>query len=286
MLPLVHGNAAHSMSGLGHSSVVVLAAGLGTRFGGLKQLAAVGADGAAIMDVLVARAATTGFDRAVIVVSPGTEAQVRGHLAARGRAPIPVDVAVQGLMPGRSRPLGTADAVLAARDAVDGSFVVVNGDDLYPTEGFALLADHLGRAAAAEHAMVAFRVGRTLTGTRPVSRALVEVDARSALVRIREGTVVPGADGLQFEVGSSCWPLRDDACVSMNMWGFRPVMLEALAEAVAKFVSERRPGEAFLPDVVAAQVAAGATVRVRVSEERCIGVTHDEDLAEVRNALT
>jgi choline kinase len=265
---------------------VVLAAGSGTRFGGLKQLAAVRADGAAIMDVLVARAATAGFERAVIVIAPGMEAQIRGHLVARGNAPIPVGLAVQELLPGRSRPLGTADAVLAARDAVDGSFVVVNGDDLYPADGFELLADHLGRAPDDEHAMVAFRVARTLTGSRPVSRALVDVDARSALVGIRERTVVPGADGLQFEVGSSRRPLRDDAYVSMNMWGFRASIFDALAVAVAEFVSKRRTGEAFLPDVVAAQVAVGVMVRVLVSDARCLGVTHDEDLAAVRNALT
>ena len=109
--------------------------------------------------------------------------------------------------------------------------------------------------------------------------------ASAALLAIREGTVVPAADGLQFQVESTRVPLRDDALVSMNMWGFRPSIYDALADAVAAFVAEGRDGEVFLPNVVAAQVAAGVTVRVVTSEDRCFGVTHDDDLAAVRSAL-
>jgi NDP-sugar pyrophosphorylase family protein len=213
------------------------------------------------------------------------EAQVRGHLAAMGDTPIPVDLAMQRLVPGRTRPLGTADAVLAARAAVDGSFVVVNGDDVYPEPAFALLAVHLADGAAGEHALVAFRVSQTLSGDRPVSRAIVETDEAGALVAIREGTVVPGAAGLRFETATGSQPIADDACVSMNMWGFRPSIFEPLADAVAQFVAEDRDGEAWLPDVVQAQVDAGATVRVLMCEERCFGVTHEADLAAVRSAL-
>jgi hypothetical protein len=265
-------------------TVVVLAAGSGSRFGGLKQLAEVGAGGAAIMDISVRRAAAAGFDRAVIVISPGMETQVREHLAAMGDAPIPIDLARQRLRPGRTRPLGTADAVLAARAAVDGSFVVVNGDDVYPERAFALLAGHMAGGSTDEHALVAFRVAQTLTGDRPVSRAILELDGTRALVAIREGTVVSGAPGRRFETANGSQPITDDACVSMNMWGFRPSIFEPLADAVAQFVAEDRQGEAWLPEVVQAQVDAGVTVRVFVCEERCFGVTHEADLAAVRNA--
>ena len=266
-------------------TVVVLAAGSGSRFGGLKQLAEVGAGGAAIMDISVRRAAAVGFGRAVIVIAPGMEGQVRSHLAAMGDAPIPVDLAVQRLVPGRTRPLGTADAVLAARAAVDGSFAVVNGDDVYPERAFALLTGHLGGSSGGEHALVAFPVAQTLSGDRAVSRAILEVDDTQALVAIREGTVVSGAGGRRFEAADGSQPIADDARVSMNMWGFRPSIFEPLADAVAQFVAEDRHGEAWLPDVVQSQVDAGATVRVLVCEERCFGVTHEADLAAVRSAL-
>jgi bifunctional N-acetylglucosamine-1-phosphate-uridyltransferase/glucosamine-1-phosphate-acetyltransferase GlmU-like protein len=271
-------------------SVVVLAAGLGSRFGGLKQLVAVGADGAAIMDILVRRAAAAGFGDAVIVVAPGTEEAVRAHLDAMPAAPVPVGLAVQQPAPSprsspTSRPLGTAAAVLAARGAVTGSFAVVNGDDLYPADGFEMLARHLRDAPPTEHAMVAFRAGRTLTGDRPVSRALVETDAAGALRAIREGTVVPTPDGLRFEAGAETFALPAEQPVSMNMWAFREPIFGALQRAVAAFVAAGCDGEVFLPDVVAAMVEAGATVRVLVSDHSCVGVTHNEDLGAVKAAL-
>ena len=189
-------------------SVVVLAAGLGSRFGGLKQLAEVGTDGAAIMDILVRRAADAGFGGAVIVVAPETEPVVHAHLDAMPAGPVPVRLAVQPLAPGRARPLGTAAAALAARGTVTGSFAVVNGDDLYPADGFERLARHLrDRAARRARDGRVPRRGRTLTGDRPVSRALVETDGTGALRSIREGAVVSTADGLRFETGAERVPL-------------------------------------------------------------------------------
>jgi NDP-sugar pyrophosphorylase family protein len=268
-------------------SLVVLAAGLGSRFGGLKQLAAVGSDGATIMDFNIRRAAAAGFSRAVLVIAPGMEGQMRRHLVEEpGVPPIPVDVVVQPVVPGRSRPLGTAAAVLAARDAVAGSFVVVNGDDVYPTSAFALIEEHLHRGSGAEHALVAFRAAQTLVSDRPVSRAALDIDAAGALVAIREGTITAGAAGLEFAVAGAVRPLGSDARVSMNMWGFRPSIFEPLAAAVAEFVAEDRDGEVWLPDVVQAQVDAGVTVRVLVCEERCFGVTHPDDVGPVRSMLS
>jgi bifunctional N-acetylglucosamine-1-phosphate-uridyltransferase/glucosamine-1-phosphate-acetyltransferase GlmU-like protein len=255
-------------------SVVALAAGLGSRFGGRKQLAEVGPDGAAIVDVLARRAAAAGFDQAVLVIAPGMDGDMRAHLAARPDPGLPVVLATQ------ERPRGTADAVLAARDAVDGPFVVLNADDLYPAGAFTALHEHLVHGGA-EHALVAFQVARTLTSARPVMRARIEVDAEQHLAGIREGAVLSAGDGLQFEVDRTRQPLSDEALVSMNMWGFLPSILETVAELVAA----PRDGEAYLPDAVAAQMAAGAKVRVLVSDERCVGITYAEDVEAVRGAL-
>src|SRR2546423_12219513 len=166
------------------STLVVLAAGRGTRFGGLKQLVAVRDDGATVTDLLVRRAADAGIEKAVIVVRPEIEAQVRAHVEAIGSTGIPVELVVQ------RRPRGTADAVLAARDAVGGPFVVVNADDLYPASAFSSIARHLRDAPAHENAVVGFRVQRTLVGSRPESRALLTIDGAGVLVAVREGSVV------------------------------------------------------------------------------------------------
>jgi choline kinase len=271
-----------------NAGVVILAGGLGTRFGGVKQLAEVGAGGAAIMDLLLRRSGAAGFSYAVVVVAPAIEHEVRAHLdlmdQASGAPPMPVAIAVQDLPVGRSRPMGTAHAVLAAREQVGGSFVVVNADDLYPTDAFALAAEHLRTAPDDEHALVGFRVAQTLTSDRPVSRALVEIDD-GRMVAASEGKVVTRRGERFFEAGAQVTPLRGDECVSMNMWVLRESAFTASADAVAAFVATGSAGEVFLPHVVASMVRAGETVRVIVSESPCIGVTHHEDLAAVRAAL-
>jgi hypothetical protein len=270
------------------AGVVILAGGLGTRFGGPKQLVEVGADGATIMDILLRRAEAAGFSYGVVVVAPALESAVRSHLEVMrgtvGSPEMPVEVAVQELPAGRSQPMGTAHAVLAARDKVRGPFVVANADDLYPADAFVLAADHLPSAPPHEHAMVGFRVARTLTSDRPVSRALADVE-NGRLVAAPEGRVVTRGGGLLFETGASVAPLRGDECVSMNLWVLRHSAFAALADGVARFVSGGCVGEVFLPDVIVAMVRGGETVRVVVSESACIGVTHDEDVAAVRAAL-
>jgi dTDP-glucose pyrophosphorylase len=271
-------------------TLVILAGGVGSRFGGLKQLAEIRSDGAAIMDFLLERAARAGFERAIVVVAPATEHLVGAHLdAMRGSvfpADFPVELAVQRAVPGRTKPLGTADAVLATRAAVEGSFAVVNADDLYPAAAFGAIASHLRRGPGDEHAAVAFPVAATLTEARPVSRALIEVDASGTLTSIREGRVLTEADGLRFEAGTFTTRLADDALVSMNMWGFRPSVFDALARAVPAFRASPVEGEVFLTDVVGSMVESGAVVRVIVSEGACPGVTYPDDLAAVQRALT
>jgi bifunctional N-acetylglucosamine-1-phosphate-uridyltransferase/glucosamine-1-phosphate-acetyltransferase GlmU-like protein len=259
------------------SSLVVLAAGRGTRFGGLKQLVAVRDDGATVTDVLVRRAADAGIEQAVIVVRAAIEELIRAHVDGMGAAGIPVELAVQ------RRPRGTADAVLAAREVVGGALVVVNADDLYPAGAFSLIATHLRDAPAHEHAVVGFRLDRTLVGSRPEARALLTIDEAGALVAIREGRVEKDG-GLRFRAAMSVDVLRGDEIVSMNMWGFRPSVFDALAAAVAELGAHDPDVEVFLPDVVAMMIAGGATVRVLLSDEACIGITYREDVDAVRAA--
>lgn len=244
--------------------LVVLAAGSGVRFGGVKQLAAVGPNGEAILDLLIERAAHAGFDAVVVVTSAAIEGQMRAHFAVFPPA-LPVDLALQ------AEPRGTADAVLAARASVTGSFVVVNADDLYPGNAFVSVAAHLSNKN--EPALVAFRVGRTLIGERPVKRARLEVDGADALVAIRESTVIAGDGGL-----------HDDEWVSMNLWAFPQSMFDELERAMAASKPDA-DGEILLPDVVGALMERGSTVRVLWCDEPCVGISYAEDVDVVRASL-
>jgi dTDP-glucose pyrophosphorylase len=246
--------------------LIVLAAGSGTRFGGVKQLAPVGREGEAILDVLLERAHAAGFVSAVIVTSPAIEDQMSEHLDVH-RPTLPVEIALQ------PTPAGTADAVLVTRDVIGGSFAVVNADDLYPGDAFAMLADHLSHSD--EPTLVAFRLARTLIGGRAVKRALLAFDDNGDLVAIRETTVTPGSG-----------ELHGDEWVSMNMWGFPLSMFEALEHAADEFTTRGTPGEILLPDVVSSLVARGDTVRALRCDQPCIGITYAEDVDVVRSALS
>ncbi len=259
------------------SSLVVLAAGRATRFGGVKQLVAVRDDGSTITDVLIRRAADAGIEQAVIVVRPAIEELFRARVEGMGATAIPVALVVQ------RQPRGTADAVLAAKDEVGGPLVVVNADDLYPAGAFSLLATHLHDAHACEHAVVGFRLDRTLVGSRPESRALLTIDEAGVLVDVREGSVEKGG-GLHFRTATSVDVLRGDEIVSMNTWGFQATVFEGLTAAVAELGASDPEVEVYLPDAVELMIESGTTVRVLRSDEACIGMTYPEDVAAVRAA--
>ncbi len=234
----------------------MLAAGLGTRFRGVKQLAPVGPGGEPIMELLLGRAAQSGFGRGVVVVRPGIEDDVERALEQLS-APT-VELVVQ------PEPRGTADAVLRCRHVVDGPFAVVNADDLYPAAAFRMLGTHL--AAPDAHALVAFQAQQTFVSDRPVSRARV-VESGGELVYVVEQTVTPATAGDQW--------------VSMNMWGFLPSVFDAIDATRA----EPHANEWLLPDVVATMTAAGARVRVLRCDEPCIGITYADDVDAVRATL-
>lgn len=261
------------------TTLVVLAAGRGTRFGGLKQLAVVRDDGATVSDVLLERAARAGIERAVVVTSPESADGFR----ARGRDFTAPGLTVVPVVQPSAR--GTADAVLVAQREVEGSVVVVNGDDLYPADAFERVTRHLREAPEGEHAVVGFRLDRTVLGSRPESRALLEADPQERLVAVQEGRVEK-EPALQFVSTTASIALRGDELVSMNMWAFRPAVFDALHAAIADRGAARESGEVYLPDVVAAMVAKGDTVRVLRSDAPCIGITYRGDLDAVRAALS
>ena len=271
-------------------SLVVLAAGMGSRYGGLKQMDPVGPRGEFILDYGVGAALAAGFGRIVFVIRKDIEKDFREIVGGRWEKRADVVYAFQRLddLPapfavpeGRVKPWGTGHAVLAARDAVPGSFAVVNADDFYGAEALSLAGGFLDATAGDERAwcMVAYRLANTLSKNGTVSRGvctvgpdglLETVEERLALARCPDGAIRDGADAFP-----------DDTPVSMNMWGFKRRFVDLLAEAFPRFLAEKgsQPkAELQIPTEVAGFLRAGqASVRVLRTASRWYGVTSRED---------
>lgn len=284
--------------------LVVLAAGHGRRFGGLKQLAQVGPNGEAIMDYTARSAERCGFDGIVLVVREEIRDEIESHIRAAWPSTFPVATVCQMAL------AGTAPAVLAARHELDQPFGVANADDLYGDEAIAALHGALleliaGDEAAAgdelarqTHTMVGYHLGRTILTDAAVTRGLCEVDEHGHLVRIVEQSVRRRAGG-GYEAAplgpnrkshsepSWEWRRSGEELVSMNLWGFQPSILDELDAAVEAGREQAAAGsEILLPDVVGDLVASGTgRVLAVTTEARCIGITHPDDLELVRREI-
>jgi hypothetical protein len=287
-------------------SLVILAAGVGSRYGGPKQIDRVGPGGATLLDYASFDAKRAGFDRVVLVVREGMEADVRDAVGGRIARHIPVAYAVQaGVLPygfvappGRAKPWGTGHATLAAAPLLDGPFAVINADDFYGAGSYRVLAEHLLRpqeGPVPEFAIVGFPLVTTLSPDGPVSRGVCTVDEKGFLVSIREVLKVErdgeGARGLDE---SGVWqPIPGSTPVSLNFWGFTPALVPALEDGFRRFLAANvssTSAEYFLLSAVQAQVDAGAAcVRVLGGGGPWGGLTYPGDrprLVELLSALT
>ena len=286
-------------------TLVLLAAGMGSRFGGPKQIAPIGPGGSALIDYAARDAVAARFGRLVLIVRGEILEAVEQHVERHwpdGLRPEYVrqdlePAAVAAVAAGRAKPLGTAHALVAAAPAIgDGPFGVANADDLYGPAAFEQLAAHL--AGGGGHALVAYRLANTLLGDRPVNRALCRVDGAGRLTGVVEGAVhvAPGGGGLSWcPIGapeSEARAMTGDEPVSMNLWGFTPEVVPILRDAFAAF--EAGGGiaageELFLPTVVGEHLggaaAGGLDVTVLVSDGRCLGVTHPDDVPLLQATL-
>ena len=285
-------------------TLVLLAAGMGSRFGGPKQIAPIGPGGSAIIDYAARDAIAAGFGRLVLIIRGEIAEVVEDHVRRHWPGDIGPEYVRQDLEPaavgaaaaGRVKPLGTAHALVAAAPRLgDGPFGVANADDLYGASAFKLLGGHL--AAGGGHTLVGYRLANTLLGDRPVNRALCEVDADGNITGIVEGAVDVGADGeLTWRpiAGPDAEPriMKGDEPVSMNLWGFTPDILPVLTDAFAAFSAGdgiAAGQELFLPNVVGGNLrSAGGdlVVTMLVSDDRCLGVTHPDDVSLLRATLT
>ena len=275
-------------------TLVILAAGLGRRFGGLKQLEPVGPGGATIIDYSVYDARRAGFDRVVFVVRRETEREFRAGLLERLAPHVEVECVFQqldALPAGRTKPWGTGHAVLAAADVVRGPFAVVNGDDFYGADAYAVLGAFLRQPqgpGVPTHAMVGYRLGDTLVDSGSVSRAVCRYTPGGWLREIVELTGIERAgDDVQYgdEQGNRRI-VRGDERVSMNMWGFQPEFFEELHAAFRAFLKdhgESVEAEFYLPSAIQQMTRAGrGRVKVLSSGASWCGLTHATDTTSVR----
>lgn len=287
--------------------LVVLAAGMGSRYGGLKQMDPVGGHGQSIVDYSVYDARRAGFEQVIFVIKREIEADFRQTVGDRVARGMDVAYAFQQLedipapyrVPaGRRKPWGTAHAVLCARELIDGPFVVINSDDYYGPEAFRMMYDHLAAhpddPACGQYAMVGYLLGNTVTENGSVSRGVCVETADHLLREISERTCVEkDGSGARFsDDGGHTWThLPGDTVVSMNFWGFHRSFLDAAAERFPAFLEKTlaenpEKGEYYLPLVISQLMDEGrAQVVVLPCHEKWYGVTYREDKPTVVRAI-
>ena len=287
--------------------LVIMAAGMGSRYGGLKQIEKVSEAGEIILDFSLYDAVMAGFQKAIFIIKKENEADFRTLIDDRAGKYIDIEYAFQELtdLPagysvpeGRVKPWGTAHAVLAARKLIDAPFAVINADDYYGPEAFQLIYEFLSRPAAAdckEHfCMVGYQIEKTLTENGFVSRGVCQTDEKGMLTEITERTKIKWQDEdivYMDDNENVIGTLPRGQVVSMNFWGFTEGMLKEMEAGFAPtldaiLADNPLKGEYFLPSVVDAQIRAGkADVKVLSSHDRWYGVTYKEDRESVVNAL-
>ncbi len=287
-------------------SLVIMAAGMGSRFGGLKQIEPVGSHGELILDFSLYDAMMAGFNKVVFVIKKENEQDFRNLIDTRAGKHMDVQYVYQEIsdLPqgyqvpeGRTKPWGTGHAVLAARHVVDGPMAVINADDYYGAGAFQSIYDFLERAADDEkyhYIIVGYQLEKTLDDNGYVSRGVCQTSAEGMLTEIVERTKIQ-RQGNQIlytgENGEGMIPLKPGSTVSMNFWGFTTSMLRELEARFNAFLEEALKsnplkGEYFLPGVVDQLLKEGkADVKVIPSYDRWYGVTYREDKEAVVAAL-
>ncbi|MBF6627542.1 MAG: nucleotidyltransferase [Proteiniphilum sp.] len=279
-------------------TLFVLAAGMGSRYGGLKQLDGLGPGGETIMDYSIYDAVNAGFGKLVFVIRKSFEEEFREKIVRKYEQKIPVELVFQELdmlpegftpHPERVKPWGTNHAVMMGKEVIHEPFVVINADDFYGRESFKVLADFLTTLQESEnkYCMVGYRVGNTLSESGTVARGVCETDTNGNLTGVVERTQVMRVDGkVSYKDENDHWVAIDDHTpVSMNMWGFTPDYFSYSDESFVTFLNENADNlkaEFFIPLLVNQLIQKGtATVKVLDTPSKWFGVTYADDRPEV-----
>ncbi len=285
-------------------TLIVMAAGIGSRYGGLKQIESVGPSGEIIIEYSVYDALRAGFDKIVCIVRKDIEDVFREKIGRKIEKRTETAYVIQSLdqiplgfsVPeGRTKPWGTAQAILACRESIGTPFVAINADDFYGFTPFETLASHMRQArdkdGLYDYGMIGYKLRNTLSDHGHVARGVCRSNSEGYLVDIRELLKVQKFPrGIKHTKNDVDWhPLSGESMTSMNFWGFTPSLFKELEERFAGFLEENADslkGEFLIPEVVGSLVREGkARVKILPTHERWFGVTYPQDLPFVREAI-
>lgn len=299
-------------------TLLIMAAGMGSRYGGLKQMETMGPGGETLLDYSVYDALRAGFGKVVFIIRHDIEADFKKMVGKKWESQIPVRYVFQelGMVPegfrvpeGRQKPWGTAHAVWVAQKAVQEPFAVINADDFYGRNSFKVLAGFLkkispstylpqnqrksraGKNNAGTYAMVGFPLSKTLSEHGTVARGICRIGPGRKLKEVVERTQIgqEGKKAYYIDPEGKKQPLKQTVTVSMNMWGFTPRLFEQLSDRFVKFLKEKGrdiKAEFLLPRVVDDAIARRqATVKMLATQDQWFGVTYPQDKEKVRGEM-
>jgi NDP-sugar pyrophosphorylase family protein len=290
---------------MNHPVLVIMAAGLGSRYGGLKQIDPIGPDDTTILEHSVYDAIKAGFETIYFIIQPSMEHAFESQFGKRFPHEIHIEYIHQtnafpfhlsAIPRQRTKPLGTGHAILCCKDAVTAPFAVINADDFYGADSFLKMYRYLSHVdpSSSEYAMVGYALKNTLTENGTVSRGICEVDQNQKLLFITERTQIQSINTIpQYteDNGISWKTLSNNSIASMNFWGFTPKIFDQLMSTFRSFVTTTLPKEPlskefFLPEAISQLlIKKQISVTVLSTDSQWYGVTYAEDRKQVQNAL-
>ncbi len=269
-------------------TLVVMAAGMGSRFGGLKQAEPVTQDGKAIIDFSVYDAKKAGFTKVVFIIREDMKEDFIRLVGSRIEKEIATEYVMQdisNLPQGRTKPFGTGHAILCCKDAVNEPFAIINADDYYGSNAFFEIAEHLKNAKTGEFAMTAYELENTLSPNGTVSRGVCSVE-NGLLKDVNEITKIN--TDMTYEKDNESVKLDAKTPVSMNLWGLTPDVFSYIQKEYDKFLNEADllKDELFIPTIISDMSKAGlATIKVYTNKDKWYGITYREDLPQLKEAI-
>ena len=272
------------------TALVVMAAGMGSRFGGLKQMEPVGKNGEVLLDYSIYDARKAGFNQIVFIIKKEIEHDFRELVGKKIEKKADVAYVMQttnNLPEGRKKPWGTAHAILCCRDTVKSNFVALNADDYYGAHAFSDIHNHLVTASGMDFSMVSYMLKNTVSSNGTVARGVCEIQD-GFLKSIVERTKINSRMEFSQDGGDTWTKLPEDTMVSMNLWGLTPDIFPILEEGYEKFLknADLMKDEYLLPTLIGELIHENkASVRVFPNKDKWYGMTYREDKEEVKKAL-